>query len=169
VSIHFNASPSHSVTGCQSFYFTPSPSSRLVAESIEQAMGEDLGSRTRGVTGNDFAVLWRANNLAVLIECAFLSNKAEAARSATPEGQQKIAEALAAGLLRVKPVISNDPPEAELARCEIYAKRYNIEMRKIELATKKAEPKRLVYSSGGGKSSENGKPRSRKKKKSNGV
>jgi len=132
VSIHFNASPSHDVSGFQSFYFFASPASRVIGESIQQSMSAELPSRSRGVTGNDYAVLWRSNGLAVLIECAFISNKTESARVSTPEGQQAIAESIADGLMRVKPLICNDPPETELARCEIYAKRHDDAARRAE-------------------------------------
>ena len=140
VSIHFNASPSHDVSGFQSFYFFASPASRVVAESIQQSMITELPSRSRGVTANDYAVLWRNSGLAVLIECAFISNKEEGARVSTPEGQQAIAEAIADGLMRIKPVICNDPPETEIARCEIYHKRYDD-------AARHAEPTKHMASS----------------------
>ena len=59
----------------------------------------------------------------MLVECGFLSNKDESVQFASPEGQQWLAEALALGIMRAKPIIINDPPETQLAKCDAYAKR----------------------------------------------
>ena len=59
----------------------------------------------------------------MLVECGFLSNRAEAGQFASAEGQECLAEALSLGIMRAKPVIINDPPETHIAKCEAYAKR----------------------------------------------
>lgn len=133
VSIHFNASGRGTPSGFQTYHFTASPSGRVVAGSIHRALGEFLPSRDRGLKKGDYAVLVRANDCAVLVECGFISNRAEAARYRTPEGQQALAEALARGIMRAKPVINHDPPECEDAKCIIFAKKAAAAARKLAL------------------------------------
>ncbi|HSI63623.1 MAG TPA: N-acetylmuramoyl-L-alanine amidase, partial [Candidatus Saccharimonadia bacterium] len=93
VSIHFNSSRESSTRGFQTYHFFGSPSSKLVAQSIQASLVEDLGTPSRGVMKNDFAVLTRTNDLAVLVECGFISNKSEAMYFASKEGQHDLAEA----------------------------------------------------------------------------
>ena len=107
VSIHFNAIGNTSVFGFESFYF--GDSSQLVARSIENAMQGSLPSRSRGVTKQDYAVITRTNELAVLIESGFISSKVESKNLQGGVYQQQIAEAIAVGILRIKPLINTDP------------------------------------------------------------
>lgn len=159
ISIHFNGSGMQEISGFEIYSFRESPSSRVIAESIQQAFVESLPSRDRGVRSDqDYAVLVRSAGSAVLVECGFISNKAEAARLSSPEGQQALAEALALGVMRIKPLINTDPPEADLAKCEIYGKKHDEAMRKAEVAEGKSEPAKKVTSSGGN-------PRNKPKKK----
>lgn len=139
VSIHFNASRISTVSGFQTYHFFASPSSRIVAESIQQAMEEKTSGRSRGVMKNDFAVLTRTNDCAVLVECGFISNKAEAKYFASEEGQKVLAEALAAGILRVKPVINNDPAACVEAKVAIQEKKAAAAARKLALGGQKRE------------------------------
>ena len=102
VSIHFNSAPSHDIYGfSRSFYFYGSPKQqdRRAKPSDGKVSQRGLPSRSRGVTPKDYAVLWRTNGLAVLIECGFLSNKIEANRVSTAEGEQAIAQASYKGLI----------------------------------------------------------------------
>lgn len=134
LSIHFNGSRLSAIKGFEVFAFRESPTGRRVAESLQQAMDERRVGRNRGLrTDQDYAVLVRTNGPAVLVECGFISNKTESARLSTPEGLQKLAEALALGLMRIKPLINFDPPECDLAKCEIYARKFE-EERKAERA-----------------------------------
>lgn len=138
VSIHFNASRDGSTSGFQTYHFFASPSSRIVAQSVQEALAQKMNGRSRGVMKNDYAVLARTNDCAVLVECGFISNKAEATYFASAEGQQALAEALAMGIMRVKPIINNDPPECEDAKCVIYAKKAAEAARRFALSGKKA-------------------------------
>ena len=100
VSIHFNANRITGISGHETFY--RSDRGRGVAQSIQRSLADALPGPDRGVTNNNFAVLTRTKGVAVLVECAFISNKAEAARCATPSHRQRIAEAIARGILRVR-------------------------------------------------------------------
>jgi N-acetylmuramoyl-L-alanine amidase len=123
LSIHFNGSSVASNTGFSTYYFSESPSGRFVARTIGEALDESHATRNRGVVSQNYAVLVGTVGCAVLVECGFLSNKAEARRFASAEGQQWLAEALSLGVMRAKPVIIIDPPETQIAKCEAYAKR----------------------------------------------
>ncbi|MEO6742152.1 MAG: N-acetylmuramoyl-L-alanine amidase [Chthoniobacteraceae bacterium] len=130
VSIHFNGSSVTSSSGFSTYYFSKSPSGRFVAQTIQDALDESHATRNRGTSPQDYALLVRTVGCAVLVECGFLSNKAEATQFASPEGQQWLAEALALGVMRAKPVEISDPPETQLAKCDAYAKRLEEKERK---------------------------------------
>ena len=70
----------------------------LVGEQLHRALLAGLKTPDRGFKRARKAVLRMLDCPGVLVECAFLSNDAEARRVATPEFRQQIAEALAAGL-----------------------------------------------------------------------
>jgi N-acetylmuramoyl-L-alanine amidase len=140
VSIHFNGSTDSSVNGFSTYYFPQSPSGRFVAQTIQGALDESHATRNRRARSQDFALLVRTVGCAVLVECGFLSNRAEAAQFASPAGQQWLAEALALGIMRAKPVIINDPPETELAKCEAYARRLEEKARKRQPAAAPIKP-----------------------------
>jgi len=122
VSIHFNGSSNTSTSGFSSYYFSQSPSGRFVAQTIQEALAESHGTPDRGIGAQNYAVLVRTLGSAVLVECGFLSNKAEATNFASAEGQQWLAEALLLGIIRANAVVVDDPPETQIAKCEVYAK-----------------------------------------------
>lgn len=130
LSIHFNGSSVTSNDGFSTYYFPQSPSGKFVAQTIQDALDESLDTHNRGIISQDYALLVRTVGCAVLVECGFLSNRAEAAQFSSPEGQQWLAEALALGVMRAKPVIIHDPLESQLAKCEVYAKRVEEKQRK---------------------------------------
>ena len=95
---------------------------------------------------NDYAVLVRTIGTAVLTECGFISNKQDAARFASDEGQEDLAQALAKGVMRIKPMINFDPPECELAKCGIYERKFVEKERKLA-GSSKSTPSRSSGSS----------------------
>ncbi len=98
VSIHFNASTDTGINGYETFY--RSDAGKQVAEAIQKSLAKSVPGRSRGITNNNFAVLTRTKGVAVLIECGFISNKAEAGRCGDAEFRQKLAEAIARGVLK---------------------------------------------------------------------
>ncbi len=130
LSIHFNACSDHSIRGFETFHFFASPSSRCLAESMYQSLDQKTPEHPRSIKPQDYAVLARTHGLAVLVECGFLSNKEECARLNTDQGQEALAEALADGLMRVKPLIDCDPPTTEFARWAINSRKLDQEARK---------------------------------------
>lgn len=98
VSIHFNANRITGISGFETYY--RSDRGKKVAYTIQQAMVQKVPGKNRGIKHGNFAVLKRTRCPAVLIECGFISNKAEAARCGSPAHRQKLAEAIARGILR---------------------------------------------------------------------
>lgn len=98
VSIHFNANRITGISGYETFY--RSDKGKAIAQNIQKSLAKHISGNNRGVTNESFAVLTRTKGVAVLIECGFISNKAEAARCATPAHRQKLAEGIAQGVLR---------------------------------------------------------------------
>lgn len=98
VSIHFNASRLTAISGFETFYL--SDRGRKVAYTIQQSLVQRCPGKSRGIKKAKFAVLKWTKGTAVLVECGFVSNKAEAARCGSAAHRQKIAEAIARGILR---------------------------------------------------------------------
>jgi N-acetylmuramoyl-L-alanine amidase len=72
--------------------------SAALALSVQRHLNDQLGGRDRGVRQAPFVVLTGATMPAILVEVGFLSNSSEADRLARPDHQQKLAEAIAAGI-----------------------------------------------------------------------
>jgi N-acetylmuramoyl-L-alanine amidase len=104
VSIHFNAIRLSSISGYETFY--RGALSKEIAQSIQTSLKEGVPGQDRGITYQDFAVLTRTKGPAILIECGFLSNPREAILCATPSHRQKLAEAIAKGIMKVRPAVS---------------------------------------------------------------
>lgn len=122
VSVHFNFSvESAAVRGVETYYSDPKEmsaqsavasilgvsvdsaavvaASTLLADGIragivKRADTPDRGNRNRP----EFAVTRRTRCPAVLVECAYLSNRTDAARAATPEWQKLLAQGIADGV-----------------------------------------------------------------------
>jgi N-acetylmuramoyl-L-alanine amidase len=73
----------------------------LLAESLRSALGAELGqvTRDRGIKEGYFHVIDQALMPSILIEMGFLSTKSEALRLNSPEGQEALSSAIAAGIL----------------------------------------------------------------------
>ncbi len=121
LSIHFNSAP-QTITGVETFALPAQfmlstndengddmtkvsfPGNRfdfanlLFAENLHRAMRAGVKTPDRGLKRQRWAVLRMLDCPGVLVECAYLSNDAEARRAATPEFRQQIAEALSEGV-----------------------------------------------------------------------
>ncbi|MSU46198.1 MAG: N-acetylmuramoyl-L-alanine amidase [Lacunisphaera sp.] len=138
VSIHFNNAP-EAITGVETYaipaQFMPStadtkpddltaaalPGNRqdyanlLLGHQIHRAMRTGLKTPDRGYKRARWAVLCLLSCPGVLVECAYLSNDAEARRVATPEFRQQIAEALATGVQNYAATLAALRPAPPLA------------------------------------------------------
>ena len=121
VSIHFNSAP-EAITGVETYTMAPQsmlstgdetgdemtkvayPGNRLdyanllFGERLHRAMLDTLKTPDRGYKRGRRAVLRMLDCPGALVECAYLSNDAEARRVATPEFRQQIAEGIARGV-----------------------------------------------------------------------
>ena len=121
LSIHFNSAP-EAITGVETYSMAPQfmlstgdetgdemtkvayPGNRLdfanllFGEQLHRAMIDTLKTPDRGYKRGRRAVLRMLDCPGALVECAYLSNDAEARRVATPEFREQIAEGIARGV-----------------------------------------------------------------------
>jgi N-acetylmuramoyl-L-alanine amidase len=98
VSIHFNSGRRVGAYGIETYY-NNSRAYRLAA-LIHPRVIQALGSVDRRIRHRGYFVLRRNRLPAVLVECGFLTNPAEAARIVTPGARENLAKAIAAGIER---------------------------------------------------------------------
>ncbi len=101
VSIHMNAFTDPRYSGMQVWYGTQEPRSRDVAEAIQAGSIALMPTNHRRIkaAGSDIYLLDRATGPAVLVECGFLSNPAEAERLSDEEYQQAVAFVIFEGIM----------------------------------------------------------------------
>lgn len=97
VSVHFNASPNRAISGIET-HFRSARGAEL-AKAVQRSIHKKVPGADRGVSYADYKVLRETRMPAVLVECGFISNKVEAKRCASAAHRQKLAEAIAAGIL----------------------------------------------------------------------
>ena len=97
VSIHFNAATNRSATGIETFYV--STNGKRLGYQIQNRLISRLGTKNRGLKKRGFAVLRKTRGTAVLVECGFLSNSWERSRCKSPSYRQRVAQAIADGII----------------------------------------------------------------------
>ena len=103
VSIHMNNFPVEKYSGLQVYYSPHAEESRVLAASIQANTAALLQpGNTRGIkaAGSNIYLLNRIRTAAVLVECGFLSNRAESACLANGTYRQKLALVLTASVLQ---------------------------------------------------------------------
>ncbi len=100
VSIHADASRRSSVRGATVYIARVASSDSERAASRIVSAFEDAGIECRGVRRAGFRVLVGHSRPAVLVECGFLTNRAEAVRLATSSYQRRLADALVEAIAR---------------------------------------------------------------------
>lgn len=94
VSIHMNKFPVEKYSGLQVYYSRANEASRDIAESIQNKTADFLQSENKRKIKPADSSIYVLDNLeipAVLVECGFLSNRAETALLGTAEYQDKLA------------------------------------------------------------------------------
>jgi N-acetylmuramoyl-L-alanine amidase len=138
LSIHFNSAP-EAITGVETYTMAPQsmlstgddtgdemtkvayPGNRLdyanllFGEQLHRAMLDTLKTPDRGFKRGRRAVLRMLDCPGALVECAYLSNDAEARRVATPEFRQQIAEGVAKGVQRYADLVAAMRPAPAVA------------------------------------------------------
>lgn len=100
VSIHQNSYQDSSVSGAQVFYYSRSPEGESAALLMQQALQGVKPENTRQAKANDsYYMLKKTEYPTIIVECGFLSNPQEAQELADKEYQEKMADAVAQGIL----------------------------------------------------------------------
>lgn len=115
VSIHFNHARRRGIQGFETYY--ASPYARSLAQRIQGKLLTMPNARNRGVRTANFRVVKNAVYPSVLVECGFLSNRAEAGRARTAVYREMLADKIAEAIVeeRYGPGVYNAPPAAVLA------------------------------------------------------
>lgn len=99
VSLHYNWSRRRRARGMETFYYEGSPQSRRLAANIQKEILRAYPTVNRGVKTARFYVLRNNPRPAVLVELGFLSNPEDNAFVQRPEVRQRLAEAVARGIV----------------------------------------------------------------------
>lgn len=101
ISIHMNAFPAPQYSGMQVWYGTGHPLSTEVAGSIQAASSAIMPDNHRRIkaAGSNIYLLNRIQSPAVLVECGFLSNPAEAERLSREAYRYAVAAVVFAGVM----------------------------------------------------------------------
>lgn len=102
VSIHQNSYQDPSVYGPQVFYYEDSAEGKKLAEFIQTELNTQLKiEHPRTAKGNKtYYLLKRSESILNIVECGFLTSPEEAKLLQTESYQQKVAEAVAAGIVK---------------------------------------------------------------------
>jgi len=99
LSVHMNEYAGRSESGPQVFYREGCPAGRLLAGAVQTAMIRELKPvKERPALGGDYYIL-TLGVPSVLVECGFLSNKAEEALLMQETYRQQVAEAIVQGIM----------------------------------------------------------------------
>jgi len=101
VSIHQNSYPEEDVNGAQTFFYSGSTKGKQLAAMIQESLKRELkdGNHRVAKANKEYYLLKKASCAAVIVECGFLSNPAEAALLSTQEYQEKLAFAIHLGIM----------------------------------------------------------------------
>lgn len=100
ISIHFNASTNRAARGMETHYL--SAKGKLLASAIQEMLDSRVVGKDRGIKEEDFKVLRATKGTAVLVECGFISNTADAANCGSWKHRANVAQSIAAGLLSMR-------------------------------------------------------------------
>lgn len=100
VSIHFNDSRKRGIHGFETYYH--SSASRDLAARIQAKLLTIPHSMDRGIHTANFRVLRNARYPAVLVECGFLSNRAEGDKARDSEYREVLADRIAEAIVETR-------------------------------------------------------------------
>ena len=104
VSIHYNAALREGAYGIETYY-NNTRAYRLAA-LVHPRVVQAMDTISRGIRQRRYRVL-RNNRLpAILVECGFLTNHVEGQRASDPNYRQRIARAIASGILVFSPLVN---------------------------------------------------------------
>ncbi len=97
VSIHFNDSRRRGIKGYETYYHSPFASG--LARRVQSKLLTMKGAVNRGVHVANFRVLRNASYPAVLVECGYLSNRAEGYEARSEEYREQLADKIAEAIV----------------------------------------------------------------------
>ncbi len=97
VSIHFNHARRRGIQGFETYY--ASPYARSLAQRIQRKLLTMPNARNRGVRTANFRVIKNAVYPSVLVECGFLTNRAEAGRARIAAYREMLADKIAEAIV----------------------------------------------------------------------
>lgn len=100
VSIHFNDSRQRGIHGFETYYH--SSTSRDLAARIQAKLLTIPHSMDRGIHTANFRVIKKARYPAVLVECGFLSNRAEGDKARDSEYRELLADRIAEAIVETR-------------------------------------------------------------------
>ena len=100
ISLHCNAVPSSKWTGAQTLYNGEHPESKVLAQSIQEALRDNLGMSRSITERNDIYLLKRSETVGALVELGFLSNPREAQQLTDEKHQQALAMSVYQGIIK---------------------------------------------------------------------
>lgn len=102
VSIHMNTFGQSKYSGLQVYYAPDSAESRTLADCIQSEVQTQLQPKNHRETkrGDGIYVLENIDNVAVLIECGFLSNPEECRKLSEKEYRKRLSFVIACGMIR---------------------------------------------------------------------
>lgn len=102
VSIHLNSAANKSAFGVETFHHPKSSDmSKRIAEAVQKYLVRYTGDRDRGVKTADYFVLRNTKAKSVLVEVGFISHDESANKLSSDEYQNKIAKAIADGIIEL--------------------------------------------------------------------
>ncbi len=96
ISVHLNSGQREGANGIETYYY--SRSSGSLAAAIHAAVVRAAGTPNRGLRQRGYYVLRHNARPAVLCECGFLTNRAEASRLMSSSHRQRLANAIASAI-----------------------------------------------------------------------
>ena len=89
-------------SGLQVYYSPDNDDSRMLADSIQNSVREDLQTENNRKTkkGNAMYILENTDNTAVLIECGFLTNTSECEKLSQKEYQKSLSFSVFCGIIK---------------------------------------------------------------------
>lgn len=100
VSVHYNWTRRSAARGLETFYY--SPQSQILANKVQRELTKSYSSPDRGVKRRGFYVLRKNRRPAILVECGFVSNTSDNSVAQSASGRQRIAEAIARGIIAAR-------------------------------------------------------------------
>ena len=98
VSIHFNAGRREGACGIETYY--NNQRGYRLAALVHPRVIQAMASINRGVRHRGYSVLRKNRLPAILVECGFLTNRAEAARISDSQSRERLARAIADAIVR---------------------------------------------------------------------